>query len=938
MPDTAGDPAELDFVKKNNDGGVRIRRDGGAKRGPVGWEDDPSIPISQTPQRPRAATTTATYSGSQSTPAARSRKTPSINATVARAGTPEVPDNEDEDAGVTEAGNFPTRSQSPLLLPSSTANPPSLSPLSVSHLQKSTPSSLANSSPVVTTLLDQTEINSINGILNASPSSNAPTMKRKKSLLLGGLEALGIASKVTKSQPSQPMSSVSPESPVSPTRTISGVGNIAAAHKDKEGADMNWHLYYTLPPLSTSAQDPAFIAPLSTASDATSAPSTPTSIDFVNPNSVENRTSTFIPGATSTSSFSAVALDGIPLTRSFSIASVQSSNSFAYDDSFAQGLMFWGGTEYGNMRREWVVRKEKKANAADKENSLNSLNKPNVQQPEVDNNGHQDSPWSGMPIGAEEVWNNFLLGRFSVSRDDIYDKKSGSSESNTKGKTRSDTDASGIGFRKSPQQRLIIKRLRDDGVIMTSQSGPNTKQPRDIPSIPEDITGPSVSLEPNRSPASTSKASAISSTGTSSRRHFDSQHPTIVVHKHSKVPAFSISRQHRLSKDSPTTTFQPTSGVRLNVVLLAQRDVQEAFTNTETTKRLGTVLDRHQAVRAAFPEHTKGRTETVHQVKSAGQVELGRADTGVGPRYVNRPLGLGSVRGSVSGSVGTRSAPVFQSKVRQMSEVEEAERTGLGGSRSPGQSRENYKRAYGTLEQPPDIIFRADLRSRVSSAGSQTQDGTVPSKPSSILKRFLPWDSSSASSSKSSTTNSAAQSTVGSTRRTTPTQPTNSEVSPYVPPWLTVSSREQKEMQRHVLGQLEHSFENVGLLPAKDKKNSRKSNPIAKLSLRKKDDVLSCVPANSFFMLVPLWPAETDAYSHRLFPFENPAIPVDDRRYLLVFYKELPEPSKGHSPSANETRKIFPGFRALARQVTYSELQGTGVRVPEHGVSCYTFA
>ncbi|KIK56480.1 hypothetical protein GYMLUDRAFT_174288 [Collybiopsis luxurians FD-317 M1] len=151
-------------------------------------------------------------------------------------------------------------------------------------------------------------------------------------------------------------------------------------------------------------------------------------------------------------------------------------------------------------------------------------------------------------------------------------------------------------------------------------------------------------------------------------------------------------------------------------------------------------------------------------------------------------------------------------------------------------------------------------------------------------------------------------------------------------------------MQRHVLGQLEHSFENVGLLPStKEKKSSGKKSALytgGSISSRlshKKMDVLSCVPADAYFMLLPLWPAETDTYSQRLSPFQAPSIPSDDRRYLLVFYKPLPFEglTKGTSSlSTSDLRKILlPGFHAMARQVSHSELEGTGVRVPEQGIS-----
>ncbi|KAE9397526.1 hypothetical protein BT96DRAFT_823297, partial [Gymnopus androsaceus JB14] len=104
----------------------------------------------------------------------------------------------------------------------------------------------------------------------------------------------------------------------------------------------------------------------------------------------------------------------------------------------------------------------------------------------------------------------------------------------------------------------------------------------------------------------------------------------------------------------------------------------------------------------------------------------------------------------------------------------------------------------------------------------------------------------------------------------------------------------------------------------------------------KKIDVLSCVPVDAFFMLLPLWPAETDVHSQRLVPFQLPSIPLDSRRYLLVFYKTLQAETDKASSSSSPTDPqniLLPGFRAIARQVSYSDLQGTGVRAPEQGLS-----
>ncbi|KAJ3986045.1 hypothetical protein F5890DRAFT_1063434 [Lentinula detonsa] len=553
--------------------------------------------------------------------------------------------------------------------------------------------------------------------------------------------------------------------------------------------------------------------------------------------------------------------------------------------------------------------------------------------------------------------------------------KSGSGSGGSKG-----VDANVLGFRvpvgKPPQQRLIIKHLREEAQmglsVVPDSSRPQIKYLNStISTIPEDPSLASSKAlnsghphEPTR-PSSTLNSVPTVTPNRPSYRH-DTQHPSILVHKHSKVAAFSISRQHRAnSKES-----KESSSGRFHVIMLAPRDVQEAFTNTATTKKLGTVIDRHEAARAAFsPGDQTVKEKDGKKVKSDGQIELdyrGTKSKELGQNAMKPPT---PTKDTVSArdQVGTQSAPVYGRPYERTTAKTESERdddlgngkdrvatlpferTGDGGqimrirTQNESQARENHKRAYGTLDYPPHS-FTAP---------------TAPSRPARILKRFLPWDLSLPSTSTSGHgTNSKATSSIGSattttqsvsTRDATPTQSTGSDISiPYDPPWVTFISREQQEIQRNVFGQLEYSFEHVGLLPAKAKDKDRerpknssstKRDRLHEASIlpkvHKKSDVLSIVPADAFFMLLPLWPAETDVHSQRLSPFDIPLIPVESRKYLLVFYKplQMEKPSKDSTIYDSRLKILLAGFRAIARQVSYQDLQGTGVRLPEQGIS-----
>lgn len=500
----------------------------------------------------------------------------------------------------------------------------------------------------------------------------------------------------------------------------------------------------------------------------------------------------------------------------------------------------------------------------------------------------------------------------------------------------------------------------------------------------------------SHSSTSNTNSATIATSNLRSLRH-DSHYPSILVHKHSKVAAFSINRQYRAaSKES-----KESSSGRMRVVMLAPRDIQEAFTNTATTKKLGTVIDRHEAARVAFsPGHDqtvadkKGKTKMkkhssiyissfkgkhrpsdgAPQVKSEGQIVLDHLD--IENQYLrqstSKPSALAKKNGSVRDKVGTQSAPTYDRSYELITPRVGYDGVDLGNkdhkefglsdqgvdeggqhikirTQHEPQSRENYKRTYGTLAHPPH------------SFGNFSSVPPASSRPSRILKRLIPWDLSSPSvstaahsSSSKATSSTGSTSTMTrsvSTRDTTPTHSVGSDISiPYDPPWVTFASREQQEIQRNVLGRLEYSFEHVGLLPPKDKdldqERSRTNNTVKEglhelnvgsilPKLHKKKDILSPVPADAFFMLLPLWPADTDIHSQRLSPFDIPSIPAESRKYLLIFYKSLQveQSSKGSAIYDSRLKILLPGFRAIARQVSYQELQGTGIRIPEQGIS-----
>jgi hypothetical protein len=208
----------------------------------------------------------------------------------------------------------------------------------------------------------------------------------------------------------------------------------------------------------------------------------------------------------------------------------------------------------------------------------------------------------------------------------------------------------------------------------------------------------------------------------------------------------------------------------------------------------------------------------------------------------------------------------------------------------------------------------------------------------------------------------------------------------FEPPWVTFPSRDKQEEQRKVINSLNHSFQDVGLLPtiSRDMKQKDKSFTGTRDSKKRKEDqrrgstrgssryekqgsdatvndydVFGNIPPDSLYMLLPLWPGDTDYYSQREYPYPKAHIPPEKRIFLLVCYKELESAEPPNSkiqegsrdptgrprsntssgeidnPKKDEKNVLLPGFIITARHVTYSDLQGSGVKAPDEGITVF---
>lgn len=186
----------------------------------------------------------------------------------------------------------------------------------------------------------------------------------------------------------------------------------------------------------------------------------------------------------------------------------------------------------------------------------------------------------------------------------------------------------------------------------------------------------------------------------------------------------------------------------------------------------------------------------------------------------------------------------------------------------------------------------------------------------------------------------------------------------YKPPWPVTQPRHNLETPKRIVDDLNTSFQDVGLLPALNeikgnnsqqrRKREHQSKSNKRLVDKNQMDIFEEVPDDALYMLLPLWPGETDSNSTRKHPYSPNPIPTHSRHYLLIYYKAPPPPvlpqeesSKTKSSekkrlrdlpapsgdSVHENAIFLNTFHITARVVSYRDLQGSGVRIPDTGLA-----
>ncbi len=458
--------------------------------------------------------------------------------------------------------------------------------------------------------------------------------------------------------------------------------------------------------------------------------------------------------------------------------------------------------------------------------------------------------------------------------------------------------------------------------------------------------------------------------------------PGSVIHKHSRAIAFSIFRNHSLFSRNPKHSKPPMNTSAS--ILLATKKVQEQYTSTRTTAKLnshGLLEDLRNAdgstVHAQFetivppptsrPATPQEERDSRNDGLMAESSRLTHVKSNAGDARPPHNEASSSTRVSLPPPLPPKDDPPYHQGVP----------ISTGSS-----SRTELSRITETLRHPLDntqpstssdhsstLFTHSDRSHSLSREETVDMDDEHSPPRTSHAEAFATVDSSYFEHARGRpesrhTEESGSHGLVGALRRRLLGQGTNKggpksqavapTVTPregnYTPPWLTMAPRSKQEERERVIQNLNESFKDVGLLPTRPNKSGPTKKPRRKIQAS--SNIFEQVPSDSLYMLLPLWPGETDAGSSQL--GEDPTsyiVRLEERQYLLVYYVPFDDKSKkkgdvskkrtrsdarppaGHSSTNNDRIISLQAFRVCARLVSYSDLRETGVRVPAYGLS-----
>lgn len=169
-----------------------------------------------------------------------------------------------------------------------------------------------------------------------------------------------------------------------------------------------------------------------------------------------------------------------------------------------------------------------------------------------------------------------------------------------------------------------------------------------------------------------------------------------------------------------------------------------------------------------------------------------------------------------------------------------------------------------------------------------------------------------------------------------PSSPTSSMV-PSPVPWMLVNNSEKVEEGQVVMTNLNDNFGAVGLVPPR-----QPSRPTRPRPSRGDENMLLQVPDDSLYMVLPLFAGETDSEYMPENRDSTSTIPLEQRKYLLVYYVPFDKINKegkkvetaATGADTGKNRSVFlSSFRVSSHLMTYKDFRGTNVRLPDRGLS-----
>ena len=174
----------------------------------------------------------------------------------------------------------------------------------------------------------------------------------------------------------------------------------------------------------------------------------------------------------------------------------------------------------------------------------------------------------------------------------------------------------------------------------------------------------------------------------------------------------------------------------------------------------------------------------------------------------------------------------------------------------------------------------------------------------------------------------------------------SSSLAPFNPAWATLAPGSVQEEQDRAIKGLRSSFKDVRLVPSSPSKGDIDSK-----GKGKNNDVLTQIPDDSLYMILPLWPHDTDPASAAREQRQRTPRVLDQEQnvYLLVYYVPFDKRGEGNPVKKRsrlrlrkgERERLHPtplfdvrrGFKIIGRLVDHSDLNGAGIRLPVRGLS-----